>query len=70
MIVGPLSQSPAYMAGAKEVVDEGMAPHPIGIVAGTVGGQAHGLPASCAMAICEYLVERPLDLQSLGIRGA
>ena len=70
MIAGPLSRSPAYVAGAREVVDKGMAQRPIGIVAGTVTDQTHGLLASCAMAICEYLLKRPLDLQSLGIRSA
>ena len=70
VIVGPLSRSPAYMAAAREAVNEGMAPHPIEVVAGTVMGQADGPSASCAMAICEYLLERPLDLQSLGIRSA
>lgn len=70
MIVGPLSRSPAYLAGAREAIDEGMAPHPIGFVASAVSNQAYGLPASCAMAVCECLLERPLDLQSLGIRSA
>ena len=70
VIVGPLSRSSTYLDAAREVVDESMTPLPVGVVAGTVADQAHGLSASCAMAICEYLLERPLDLQRLGVRGA
>ena len=70
VIVGPLSRSSTYLDAAREVVDESMTPLPVGVVAGTVADQGHGLSASCAMAICEYLLERPLDLQRLGVRGA
>ena len=63
LIVGPFSRSPAYMTAARDAVDEDMAPHPIGIVAGTVLSRAGDRSPSCAMAICEYLLERPLDLQ-------
>ena len=68
LIAGPLSMSPGYMAAAGEAVAEGMVPRPVEVVSSAVTGPAGVRSASCAMAICEYLLERPLDLTSLGVR--
>ena len=62
LIAGPLSLSPAYMAAAGEAVAEKMSPHAVEVIASTVTGPVSGWSASCAMAICEYLLERPLEL--------
>ena len=58
LIAGPLSMSPSYMAA----VGEGMAPYPAEVIASGVSGSREGWSASCAMAVCEYLLERPLGL--------
>ena len=62
LIAGPLSLSPAYMAAAGEAVAEKMPPHAAEAGASVVAGPVNGRSAGCAMAICEYLLERPLDL--------
>ena len=68
VIAGPLSMSPGYVSGVRDAVAEGMAQAQAAIIASAITGQASGRSASCAMAIYEYLLERPLNLQSLGIR--
>ena len=68
VIAGPLSMSPGYVSGVREAVAEGMVPAPAAIIASAITGHASGRSASCAMAIHEYLLERPLNLQSLGVR--
>ena len=70
LIAGPLSISPKYLTGIEEAVAEGMVPPLIEIIGSTVTGQASGQLPCCAMAISEYLLERPLDLESLGVRSA
>ena len=66
LIAGPLSLSPGYMAGASEAVSEGSATHPVEVLRGGITGLVGDLSASCAMAVWEYLIERPSDLASLG----
>ena len=70
LIAGPLSMSPGYMTGVGEAVAEGMVPPPAEVVASAVTGSVSGRSASCAMAICEYLLERPLDIRVPGDRPA
>ena len=68
LIAGPLSQSPGYMSATKESIEEGLAPNTVEVVSGAKTGRTGGLSASCAMAIWEFLLERPLDLSRLGAR--
>ena len=68
LIAGPLSMSPSYTAAVAEVVSDGISPHPGIAVANAVMGPGGSRSASCAMAICEFLLERPLDLARLGVR--
>ena len=69
-IAGPLSMSPRYVSAVGEVVTEGMGSNPAEVVASTVTVAAGGSSAGCGMAICEYLIERPLDLSRLSARAA
>ena len=62
LIAGPLSMSPSYMAA----VGEGMAPCPAEVIASGFTGSSRGWSACCAMAICEYLLERPLNPSRAG----
>lgn len=61
LIVGPLSRSPSYLSAVRAIIATGMAPRPPQVVAGPVRNNS----ACCAMAIYEYLIERPLDLPAL-----
>lgn len=62
LIAGPLSMSPSYMAAIAETVETHEAMSPVEVIASTVTGPVSGWSASCAMAVWEYLIERPLDL--------
>ena len=65
LIAGPLSMSPSYMAAIAEAVETHEAMGPVEVIASTVTGPVSGWSASCAMAVWEYLIERPLDLARL-----
>ena len=69
-IAGPLSLSPRYVAAVGETVAEGMAPYPPEVVSSTATDTAGIYAGGCSMAICEYLLERPLDLSILSARAA
>lgn len=69
-IAGPLSLSPRYVAATGEALAEGTGPDPAEVVASTDTGTATGYAAGCGMAICEYLLERPLDLSGLRVQAA
>ena len=62
LIAGPLSMSPSYMAAIAETVERHEAMGPVEVLASNVTGPLSGWSASCAMAVWEYLIERPLDL--------
>lgn len=68
VIAGPLALSPSYVAGASDAVAEGKLPGPTEVVASAITGPVTDRSASCEMAVWEYLVERPLDLESLSVR--
>lgn len=70
VIAGPLSMSPGYVTGVREAVAEGMAPAPAAIIRSAFTGKASAQSPSCAMAIYQYLLERPLDFEGLGVRRA
>ena len=61
LIAGPLSMSPSYLAAIAETVDGQEAMGPVQVISSTVTGPVSGWSASCAMAVWEYLIERPLD---------
>ena len=65
LVAGPLAAAPSYMAAIQEMLDEEMSA-PIEVIASRVLGAEGGWWASCAMAVYEYLVERPPDLSRLG----
>ena len=69
-IAGPLARSPRYVSAVNEAVAEGMGQQPAKVAASAVSGMASGRTASSGLAICEYLLERPLDLSRLGARPA
>lgn len=62
VIAGPLSMSPSYMAAVAETIERQEAMGPIEVNASAVTGPVSGWSAACAMAVWEYLIERPLDL--------
>ncbi|MCY4548242.1 MAG: ROK family protein [Defluviicoccus sp.] len=62
LVSGPLAMSPSYMAGIRVALSEAVTP-PIEVAASRVTGPEGGNWATCSMAVYEYLVERPLDLQ-------
>lgn len=65
VIAGPLAMSPSYVAATSDTVAEGKLPGPTEVVASAITGPVKDRSASCEMAVWEYLVERPLDLESL-----
>ena len=69
-IAGPLSLSPRYVAAVGETVAEGMGPNPPEIVSSTATDTVGSYSGGCSMAICEYLLERPLNLSILSARAA
>ena len=70
LIAGPLSMSPSYMTAIAETVERQEAMAPVEVVASTVTGPVSGWSASCAMAVWEYLIERPLDLARFHVKRA
>ena len=68
LIAGPLSMSPSYMTAIAETVERQEAMAPVEVVASTVTGPVSGWSASCAMAVWEYLIERPLDLARFHVK--
>ena len=69
-IAGPLSRSPRYVSAVSEAVAERMGQQPAHVAASAVTGMASGRTASSGLAICEFLLERPLDLPRLSARQA
>ena len=68
LIAGPLSMSPNYMAAIAETVERQEAMGPVEVIASAVTGPVSGWSATCAMAVWEYLIERPLDLARFHVR--
>ena len=64
LVSGPLAMSPSYIAGIRVALSETVTP-PIEVAASRVTGAEGGNWSACSMAVYEYLVERPLDLQPL-----
>ena len=62
LVSGPLAMSPSYMAGIRIALSESLTP-PIEVAASRVTGAEGGMWSTCSMAVYEFLVERPLDLQ-------
>ena len=63
-VSGPLAMSPSCMAGIRVVLSEAVTP-PIEVAASRVTGPEGGNWTTCSMAVYEYLVERPVELQPL-----
>lgn len=59
VIAGPLAMSPSYMAGVKMAFTERLNTIPVEITASNVTGPVSNQSATCGLAICEYLYEKP-----------
>ena len=70
LIAGPLAMSPSYMKGITEVVDGETQSGPVEVMASIVSAPVTSWPASCAMAVWEYLIETPPDRTRLSVRPA
>ena len=62
VVAGPLSLSPHYVDAVRAAVHEGVGNSGIDVAASAITGPVDGLSATCGLAICEYLFERPPDL--------
>ena len=65
LVAGPLAMAPAYMGAIRDALAEDT-DRPMEVVTSSVTGAAGGWWASCAVALYEYLVERPLELPDPG----
>lgn len=65
VISGPLARAPRYVSAVGETILEQLNGDAIEIVASDITGRLGGMTATCGMAVCEYLLERPLDLAGL-----
>ena len=59
VIAGPLAMSPSYMAGVKMAFTERLNTIPVEVTASNVTGPVSDQSATCGLAICEYLYEKP-----------
>lgn len=59
VVAGPLAMSPSYMAGVKMAFTERLKTIPIKVTASNVTGPVSNQSATCGLAICEYLYEKP-----------
>ena len=64
-IAGPLAVSPRYVSAVGEAVNEGMGQYPTDVAASGATGMSGSRMVSSGLAICEFLLERPLDLARL-----
>ena len=62
VFAGPLATAPRYVAAAREALAEALGAGSVEVVTGIVTGQVGGTPASCSLAICEYLFETTPDI--------
>ena len=68
VIAGPLSAAPSFVEAAKEAVASAMGEDwPVEVSTSAVLGPDNNRSASCNLAICEYLFERPIDPTILGV---
>lgn len=58
VVAGPLAMSPSYMAGVKMAFTEKLT-IPIEVTASNVTGPVSNQSATCGLAVCEYLYEKP-----------
>ena len=64
-VAGPLAGSPRYVSAVGEAINESMGTHQADVAASAATGTAGSRMVSSGLAICEYLLERPLDLARL-----
>ena len=62
VIAGPLAGSPSYVAAARKALAELLGPLELEVATSNVTGPVSGGSATCALAICEYLLDGDLDL--------
>ena len=61
LLAGPLARAPSYLEAVRGAVAEGAATRDAEVLAGGVTGAPGGVAPTCALAIYEFLVERPRE---------
>ena len=59
VIAGPLGVSPSYVSAVRDAIVKGFGTKKVNVVTSAVTGPVSGQSATCGLAICEYLFEKP-----------
>ena len=59
VVAGPLGVSPSYVSAVRDAIVKGLGTKEVNVVTSAVTGPVSGQSATCGLAICEYLFEKP-----------